>query len=304
VCSFKKYVKNKKIKSKMKVINSSNSMVRSGSSSNGSIVFDLSEIDDFVGTNTSCLNTNLVSSPINNNHRYENDLFINVMDESTVNAKLANGLEVKLKLVSLNVAGFQKNMDYINQLMEKYDILFLQETWLLNDEEYDDHLKCYYPFNRHSYDAIKLPGNPGHGSGGHCFMVKKGIPAFCFHHGESISVLKIRGTAIIGVYLPHEGKDEIKFRKAIAKLHELVKQFEESNMEVIIVGDFNSDLRRKNSRNTKQLNTFMKKFDLLPYESVYDQVVNYTFFRGDQRSLIDHVLANKNNQRILNTCIV
>ncbi len=295
------YKKNKKILKKSKNVNLSGSVLRRNSS-NGSIVFDLSEMDNVDLSGFNDLNGNLISSPIINN-RYENDLFVNVTDDNTISSKLAKGLKVNLKMLSFNVAGFQRNMEYINQLIDKYDVLFLQETWLLNDDEYGDLLKYYYPYNRYSYDAVKLPGNPGHGSGGHCFMVKKGVPAYCFHHGDSISVLKIRGTAIIGVYLPHEGKDEIKFRKSIAKMHELVKQFEENNMEVIIVGDFNSDLRRKNSRNTKQLVTFMKKFELIPYESVFDQVVDYTFFRGDQRSLIDHVLANKNSERILNVCI-
>ena len=138
----RKYTKNKKLKNKSKILNLSGSVVRSRNSSNGSIVFDLSEMDDVDLSGINNLNSNYISSPIVNT-RYDNDLYINVTDENVISNKLSKGLSVTLKMLSFNVAGFQRNMDYINQLIEKYDILFLQETWLLNDDDYETKLWSY-----------------------------------------------------------------------------------------------------------------------------------------------------------------
>jgi exonuclease III len=81
-----------------------------------------------------------------------------------------------LNLAAFNIKGFQSNQNYYNELIQKFDILLLQEHWLFNFEQ--EILKQYHidftAFTRHvdDFDPISPISRP-RGYGGIAVVYKK-----------------------------------------------------------------------------------------------------------------------------------
>lgn len=160
-------------------------------------------------------------------------------------------------------------MEYINQLVSKNDIVFVQETMVMEDKTYEKYTYGGSSHNFYSINAVK--DKLGRPSGGLCCFIKKGIPHIYSAHGNNRMVVKIKGTCLIFVYLPNEGKGTYLFKKEIEHLKFMLDNTIEKNMDTIILGDLNIDFSRNKSKNVKELNKFMKEYNLLPYDMVFEK---------------------------------
>jgi len=117
-------------------------------------------------------------------------------------------------------------------------------------------------------------------------------------------VIKIRGTALIFVYLPDEGKRHYEFMKELKSVEFILDNTIQKSMEPYIFGDLNVDFSRKNSKNVKLFNKFLSKFSMLPYDMVHEKGKKVTRYKGKEQSWIDHVIAKESNNNILKVKIL
>jgi len=208
-----------------------------------------------------------------------------------------------LKLITINTNSFYNNMEYMNNLIERYDVVFVQETMVLNNEDYSKYLTQKSGFSKYYIESTKSE-KKGRSSGGMACFVKNGIPHLYSEVAKNIMLIKIKGSAFINVYLPHEGKSDYLFKKSLEIVKKTLIKMNEKNMESYILGDFNVDLSRKSSKYTKYVNSFLLKNNMIPFNYCYDQSTKITFFKGNKRSYVDHVIANTNNENIVNVQIL
>ena len=65
------------------------------------------------------------------------------------------------------------------------------------------------------------------------------------------------------------------------------------NNNNLIIGDFNSDLNRKN-RFDKILTEYKNKFNLVDSFDLFKQNCYYSYSKGDYKSIIDHIFLSEN----------
>lgn len=208
-----------------------------------------------------------------------------------------------LKIISLNAKGFKNNLVYLNQLIKSYDVLVVQETWLDNPETIMECLIKNYNIKISQVKAIR-DFDVGRPKGGITFLAKDHLKSKFREVSDYIGILKIKGTAIIGVYLPFDTKEnEFEYKLQMAKLEEQINKLN-NRYDIIVVGDFNADLNKKRSSNTKSLQRLLRKTGFIVGENEFSQSFNYTYHHNVITSLIDHVLFNKKNARIESVRIV
>jgi hypothetical protein len=225
-----------------------------------------------------------------------------IVNTNVNNTKLLE--KMKLKIISLNTNSFYKNMFYINLLLETYDIVCIQETMVLHEDKYKTMI--YNNTGTHHFYSIEAQMNAKQGrpSGGMCCFIKKGIPHIYSAHDRNKMVIKIRGTALIFVYLPNEGKGHYEFKKELKSLEFIMENTIQKTMEPYLFGDLNIDFSRSKSKNVKVFNNFIHKFKLIPYDMVFIKGKKVTRYKGDEKSWIDHVLARETNSKILKVNIL
>jgi hypothetical protein len=202
-----------------------------------------------------------------------------------------NWYDSLLKLTFLNTNSFYNNMDYINGLIGINDILLIQETMVAEEDKYKNYVHSGSTHNFYSIPAKK--DKLGRPSGGMCCFIKKGIPHIYSAHGDNKIVLKLKGTAIIFVYLPNEGKGNYAFKKEMEHLRFIIDNTIDKNMDPIILGDMNVDFGRSKSKNVKEMNKMLKEYGMIPYDMVYEDGNKVTRHKGSEKSWLDHVLGKK-----------
>jgi len=233
-------------------------------------------------TNTTLININTHHErKVDNTNKYNMDYLNNT----------------QLKIITLNTNSLYKNMEYINLLLDEYDIINIQETMVLQENNY----KNYIYNNKdthHLYVIDATMNNKGRPSGGMCIFVRKGIPHIYSAHGLNKMVIKVRGTALVFVYLPNEGKGHYEFKKELNDLEFVLENTISKEMEPYILGDLNVDFSRSKSRNVKALIKLMHKFKLLPYDMIYEKGQKVTRYKGDEQSWLDHAISTEYNNNI------
>jgi len=203
----------------------------------------------------------------------------------------------QLKVITLNTNSLYKNMEYINSLLDEYDIINIQETMILKEDNYKNYI--YNNKNTHHMYVIEaIINNKGRPSGGMCSFVRKGIPHIYSAHGLNKMVIKIRGTALIFAYLPNEGRGHYEFKKEANDLDFVLENTISKEMQPYVIGDINVDFSRKRSKNVKCFTNLMKKFKLLPFDMVFEKGYKVTRYKGEEQSWLDHVISHENNNNI------
>lgn len=197
----------------------------------------------------------------------------------------------KIRLASLNCKNIKANYIYINNLLEKNDIVFLQETWLKEDETLESELNSDFRFFQKS--GMDGQQNRGRPYGGVMWLIKKSFtcPRVKFF-SPRISTIEFPGTVIVGVYLRfNDNKPEttIDQMSDLAEVEDIIDKAKDKN--VVIIGDFNMDIYR-NKKYDKLLTKFVEKNKLISGDLMYTQATNYTYKSGKNRSWVDHVLVN------------
>lgn len=219
-----------------------------------------------------------------------------------------------LSLSSYNCRGFNvSKVKLITILLEKFEIVMLQETWLL--EKQVGSIGKYFP-DHNTYgisginDTVLLSGRP---YGGLSFIYKKSISANIEPvHTDSNRFCCIRIQTNIGllylinVYMPYDTISNLNLEEYNCVLSELSRFFLLNNVQLCIVcGDINTDLSRVHSGNTISLNQFANNEQLLFVLKHCMNTIVYTFMGiNNNTSLIDHFIVTESIAHCINDYFV
>ncbi len=108
---------------------------------------------------------------------------------------------------------------------------------------------------------------------------------------------------IATVYLPVDAKHyEFNFTLEINRLKLVLKDYIKTH-DVYVVGDFNTEFTRQRSSNTTSLRKLMREFGLTAGD-MDGRLFNFTYYKGDKTSHLDHILHARMNPRVENIEIV
>jgi exonuclease III len=215
--------------------------------------------------------------------------------------------EKLLKIISHNVHGLESNHPYANQLALESNILVVQETKMTSQLALENNI--HVPYKKiFCKPAKKTRGAP---SGGMAFIVDKDLKCSVKFHSNRIGVLKLNKLTIINVYLMyHTGSkvDQAKFEEQIALIEEIIAQNENKGAEVIVVGDFNTDINKETMNSSRLFEALAKlNHSLKDVEMYTKQPQAFTFeskCTKRKRSWIDHVMYNISNKFLLSALIL
>lgn len=211
-----------------------------------------------------------------------------------------------LKFASFNTRNSLTNLDFINFLLNMdLDVLFISETWLLNNEShYLKKLTNNYEF-LHKSDMITKPKRP---FGGNCIFYKKELfnckstfidNHICLCEFNKHSILFL----IIFVHLPYDDATSAslyKFDCRLSLIHDTCSVYLNKNYKIFITGDFNSDPNR-NRRFDKFFINFLKKFN---YTFSNNYLNDYSYSNGSYTAYLDHCIFPKNLNIIYNNSVL
>jgi exonuclease III len=215
-------------------------------------------------------------------------------------------LLLTLNIVSLNCNSIKNRSQYVNKLTDKYDVVFLQECWLDNRKEFinlvgkNSRLKMYYKASDSVYAGV------GRRSGGIGWIVNKKVGKSKVEFiNDRISLLKIRDTTLVGVYLTSNDNSpdcHSDYYHELNLLRRIKKKLEMDGQKVVFMGDFNGDVMRNNNKHDKYLIDFIKEESL----KCFDKITNnsYTWYNTKDQSHVDHIIASENNESITSTNIL
>lgn len=121
----------------------------------------------------------------------------------------------------------------------------------------------------------------------------------------------LNNLVIIGTYLPSadsRSSTEISYKKELNKIEMEYNKYKKSGYEIMIIGDFNTDTKRKQKR-CENFNKFIEINNLIIKENDFEQSVNHSYFFKyldkktnnvvDIKSTIDYTLGNKDNKNFI-----
>lgn len=116
----------------------------------------------------------------------------------------------------------------------------------------DDDIQQKISYNNSHLKVYNIPAqksnNLGRPSKGSTWILPKQLNSEFKIISSRISTIKISEIIIFGVYLPYyDGKEDscVEFESEIELLNSLCTQSQNNSEQVILLGDFNSDLNRK-----------------------------------------------------------
>jgi len=204
----------------------------------------------------------------------------------------------QLTIGTLNTNGTGTDrIKYINKVMEECDVLCIQEHWLLNDQ-LPTLSKNVLNVCIHGVSGMDgcniLKGRP---YGGCAILWKKDIKC-------SVTPLILLSNRVCGiklelndqsyflycVYMPVDGQNDDEYRDVLQCINASVT--ENNFQNIIIAGDFNTDLSRMNSKNTEVMCQFLNDEHLVPGCTLACTKCDYTYESkiNRNRSVIDHII--------------
>jgi len=193
-------------------------------------------------------------------------------------------------------------MFYINKILCKYDIIILQETWIEDKNSIEDYLFEEYDIKIYEVKATR-DAKTGRPKGGLAFLVKSNIKSRFYKVSNNVAYITIKGVMIATDYLPVDAKHyEFNFTLEINRLKLVLKDYIKTH-DVYVVGDFNTEFTRQRSSNTTSLRKLMREFGLTAGD-MNGRLFNFTYYKGDKTSHLDHILHARMNPRVENIEIV
>lgn len=154
-------------------------------------------------------------------------------------------------LGTLNVKNVETNIVYVEKLLKKCDILFLQETWLFNFQLplLGEYFSSHVSFGKSVDDDNPLPPTqkPRRFGGVACLVNKNLDLKFKFHPngGNRVIVLEVLSNpplCMVGVYMPVRGTSKrAEFQEILDEISEIIEAFKTSHV-LFVMGDMNSSL--------------------------------------------------------------
>ncbi|CAF1081199.1 unnamed protein product, partial [Brachionus calyciflorus] len=189
------------------------------------------------------------------------------------------------------------------------EILLLQETLVRSKTDLDNSLFSSN-FNIFAKTAKKI-NQLGRQSGGLAFVVKKNVKVISHRFiNERIGILRLHRISIINVYLPYFDRtkeQQLEYELNIHLLEEVIDSEKKNHQEIILAGDFNTDLIRFD-KNSFCLRKFLKKSKMNLLDLLFSQNIDYTYKKtgksGNIKSWIDNVASTDENQLIKSNNII
>ena len=210
----------------------------------------------------------------------------------------------KLRLGSFNCRGFKSSKRSISELMEELDFLAIQEHWFSPNE--------FVMLSSVSEDVMYCAASPmgkdeillGRAYGGVALLwhrwshyMKSPLSTV----SDRIVAVRVKSSIgiilVVAVYLLVNYGDTLSLNDYISEIGYLESNLDMNDHdEVIILGDFNADLRSQNSRMSRQLASFISDWDLFTV-GLNDPVLSSkasTWHRSDFgcQSWIDYFLVS------------
>ena len=142
------------------------------------------------------------------------------------------------RLTSINTQGLKRNIDYVSNLLNDNEILFICEHWLSNVEK---HIIENSTHTLIFSSAEKQPA--GRPYGGNCFMVHNTISKNIkvIHEDAHILAIQLRSLnlIVIGIYLTcyHDTSSKDDFSSQLDTITAIIEMYVEES-EIVIVGDY------------------------------------------------------------------
>ena len=206
-----------------------------------------------------------------------------------------------LKVCSFNCGSFKRKDEIVKLLMNRNDIILLQETLLIESE-----VNCLDYLND-NFDYFASPSivnsnYVGRPKGGMAIYFKKSISNYVtphYFHNRILGItLKINNFKLLmlNVYMPCDYRNIeslITYRSCLAEIHEILH----SNTvdEILLVGDMNADPYR--GRFFHELSNFVNDHELTIADLVLNND-NFTYIGSNQScatSWIDHIIASNSS---------
>ena len=232
------------------------------------------------------------------------------------------------KIATYNCHGLKSSLQYVLELAESHDILFLNEHWLQVHELFtieqiceDNNLKGFF---RSSVNPTNtLHGRPHGGLGFVCKNSASIVYKIIDCNNDriyGIQILKNQNVimCVFGVYLPHFESGPEQFDAYMDTLNQLQCLIDDHSTAspVTIMGDFNTVLPKCNpttmsgkwfcrkpfTKWSAILYEFLEQNEMIVVDFLFEQSVNYTYSRGDKRSYIDHIIMPMYQEGYVNSC--
>ena len=231
-----------------------------------------------------------------------------------------------IRCVSFNCLGYKNSRSFIDSLCLNNDICFLCEHWLkpceltaIKSELKQQHL---WSVMKSSMDPEKIQAGRTHGGVG--FICKEILGM----EYRSIDIVSDRLCAIqllcnhsviltvIGVYMPYfnGSNDQVNmYMQVLEILQGLIDVYSEGK-PCVIIGDFNASLpqqlalqtnwykTRPFNRNSLLLFDFIVNNDLIVSNFCFSQPANFTYFKGHNKTYIDHCITTGYTQDLVQYC--
>ena len=219
-------------------------------------------------------------------------------------------------MCTYNVHGFNDTKaEYIQQLIDKYDFVLLQEHWLLDSEchVFQDKLPGVVAHCISGMDETSLKAGRGYGG---CAILWKSSQVCTIEPVEldnkRVSAVKIKlqdaSILLCSIYMPCDVMyDNHNVEIYIAVLDDILTNDICNNVDhVIIGGDFNTDLNRLRSAHTTNLLDICNRENIKCVLGHPKCNIDYTYesMSNHQRSCIDHFIVSEDIYDCIVTCTV
>ena len=190
-----------------------------------------------------------------------------------------------LKALSLNINGCRNKEKAIDDLLQIYDVMFIQEHMLSG-------LNTNFLNRSRSHDVFIQPARStaGRPSGGLAIYARKELSAKPSIRCSNLLCISAEGIEFINVYMPTNYNNAVsltKFSKAADALGRHLESLERSGSKWLIAGDLNCDPTKDHILSDIFLNCLPTSYNIWPKSLDF----TYTHTSG-HTSNIDHVLSS------------
>ena len=205
-------------------------------------------------------------------------------------SKILNG-----KILYQNLRGIGNKICDINSLLDKLKpfCFAMSETHINQNTDLSNLHRSYEPFWNKKND----------GSGGVGILVRRDIPliddervkiSVGDYERQWVTLRVGKENIALGVcYFPCDGRDKEKSSYLFNELNANISLFEAHDYKVILTGDFNGRLSSvRHSFNGKKVAEIVESNGLIVTNNLPVTKGKFTWFRGEQRSIIDYILCS------------
>jgi hypothetical protein len=210
-----------------------------------------------------------------------------------VSGSLSGGYH--LRVASYNCKDLSRKHIYPNQLLERADCLFLQETWQREQHVAEQLMnKDYRVYHKSAMSEETTNRRAGRPHGGIAWVIKKSLArhARVQFKSERVSTCVIGDICMIGVYMPYNKnstESEVEYEAILAEIFELIS---ENDPKILLLGDFNSDLYRLKGFDDI-LRNGIETEKLICIDCLFTQKVGYTYKNNKQAKITRRSHDNK-----------